>query len=508
MSQFSSTSASSTNFETIFAVALKEYTKRTKRDIASHSLAAELQSCDSPDAILAMLQKFGKSTSTNEKWMKWVDPTVNVLYAFSVTLGSGVGLVFPPANAIFTGIGVLLQAIKDVRDTQNALVDLFERLEFFFRRLEEYIEVRPTSAMKDIIVKIMVEVLSILGIVTKEIRQGQTMAFLKKRIGRKDVEEALRRLDHLTQEEARMAAAEVLTIACAIDDKVKAVDDKVTDVRDKVNDVDDKVEGVDKRVQSVDAKVEGINNHVQSLDNLVEILDSDVQSVGYKVGSVIQGVKGTMQAVQLVANQVTDLNWNDLRKDIQKWIYPPDPSVNYNTASGVHQEGTAAWCIKGNTLADWKATGSLLWIHGKPGSGKSILSSVIIREIKSMCDTRLAFLAYFYFDFKDKAKQDLRSLLSSLLVQLSNQSDLFCDVLFSLYTAHKQGLEQPTDDSLVECLKSMLAVMGQVPIYLITDALDECPNDLGIPSSREKVLVLVKALVELRSPNLRLCITS
>jgi hypothetical protein len=125
-----------------------------------------------------------------------------------------------------------------------------------------------------------------------------------------------------------------------------------------------------------------------------------------------------------------------------------------------------------------------------------------------MCDTRLAFLAYFYFDFKDKAKQDLRSLLSSLLVQLSNQSDLFCDVLFSLYTAHKQGLEQPTDDSLVECLKSMLAVMGQVPIYLITDALDECPNDLGIPSSREKVLVLVKALVELRSPNLRLCITS
>jgi hypothetical protein len=93
MSQFSSTSASSTNFETIFAVALKEYTKRTKRDIASHTLAAELQSCDSPDAILAVLQKFGQSTSTNEKWMKWVDPTVNVLHAFSVTLGSGVGLV-------------------------------------------------------------------------------------------------------------------------------------------------------------------------------------------------------------------------------------------------------------------------------------------------------------------------------------------------------------------------------------------------------------------------------
>ena len=128
--------------------------------------------------------------------------------------------------------------------------------------------------------------------------------------------------------------------------------------------------------------------------------------------------------------------------------------------------------------------------------------------MKSICDTRLAFLAYFYFDFKDKAKQDLRSLLSSLLVQLANQSDIFCDALFSLYTAHKQGLEQPTDDSLADCLKAMLTTMGQAPIYLITDALDECPNDLGIPSSREKVVGLVKALVELRNPSLRLCITS
>ena len=54
----------------------------------------------------------------------------------------------------------------------------------------------------------------------------------------------------------------------------------------------------------------------------------------------------------------------------------------------------------------------------------------------------------------------------------------------------------------------MLTVMGRVPIYIVVDALDECPNDSGIPSSREKVLDLVKELVELRHPNLRLCITS
>jgi hypothetical protein len=116
-------------------------------------------------------------------------------------------------------------------------------MEYFFKRLEAYIEVQPTAAMTDIIVKIMVEVISILGIMTKEIGQGRmSMSFtlniltkfdfrlekyLKKLIGRKDVDDALHRLDQLTQEEARMAATEVLKITRGIDGKVQGVDHKV-----------------------------------------------------------------------------------------------------------------------------------------------------------------------------------------------------------------------------------------------------------------------------------------
>ncbi|KAH9044885.1 hypothetical protein EDB84DRAFT_805988 [Lactarius hengduanensis] len=507
MSRVPSTSNSSPNFETIFTAALKSYKQQTKRDLTSHPLATRLQSCDSPHAILTMLraqlETSDKSQSANERWTKWLDPTVNVLYAFSATLGNGVGLIFPPSNVVFAGIGVLLQAVKDVRSSQAALVDLFGRLEYFFKRLEKYIEVRPTAAMTDIIVKIMVEVLSILGIVTKEVGQGRTSmsfpvdnspetdrhveAYLKKLVGRRDVEDALQRLDALTQEEARMAAAEALTITRGIDDKVK--------------DMHEKVEGVDERVRAVDIKVDGI-------DDKVRTVDSKVQGVDHKVGSVIQGVKETGEAIQKVVNQVTDLSRNELRKDLRKWIAPPDPSVNYNTASGAHHEGTAAWCTEGITLTDWKSSGSLLWIHGKPGSGKSILSSVVVRDIKSMSDAGSAFLAYFYFDFKDTTKQDLRALLSSLLVQLADQSDIFCDTLSSLYSTHRRGLEQPTVDSLAQCLEDMLTVMGQVPIYLIIDALDESPNDSGIPSSRENVLDLVKELVDRHHPHLRLCITS
>ena len=97
MSQVSSTSTSPTNFETLFSDALKAYKKQTKKDVASHPLAAQLQSCDSSAAILAILRSqvkaFDKSQGADEKWTKWLDPTVNVLFAFSATLGNGVGVV-------------------------------------------------------------------------------------------------------------------------------------------------------------------------------------------------------------------------------------------------------------------------------------------------------------------------------------------------------------------------------------------------------------------------------
>jgi hypothetical protein len=117
-------------------------------------------------------------------------------------------------------------------------------------------------------------------------------------------------------------------------------------------------------------------------------------------------------------------------------------------------------------------------------------------------------MAYFFFDFRDKGKQNARALLTSILVQLSDQSDSFCDVLLALYTACHRGSQQPSDGALTQCLRDILEVAGQVPTYIIVDALDECPDTAGMQSSREKVLDLVEDLVESCPPNLRLCITS
>ena len=208
------TPSSSSNFQAIFSAAVKAYEKRTKKDLLLHPLASQLQACNSPASILAVLQgqveNLDRAQESDERLTKWLNPTVNVLLTFSATIGAGVSLVrieFSRRGLRFYSdhIGLLTgnsdirrrwcpppgpyliyissqakldiearQAVKDVNAAQESLIDIFERIENFFKRLETYTKVQPSEAMRDIIVKIMVEVLNIFAIATKEIKQGRT----------------------------------------------------------------------------------------------------------------------------------------------------------------------------------------------------------------------------------------------------------------------------------------------------------------------------------------------
>ena len=135
-------------------------------------------------------------------------------------------------------------------------------------------------------------------------------------------------------------------------------------------------------------------------------------------------------------------------------------------------------------------------------------SSSIIQEAEALSEAGLALISYFYFDFKDIAKQDVRGLLTSVLSQLCAESDISYNVLCDLYSKNHAGSRQPNDHALTECLKMILKLPGQPTIYIIVDALDECPNTSGLPTAREKVLELLEELVDLHLPNLRICVTS
>jgi len=125
------------NFKVIFEAVLEAYKKKTKQSLEGHALLTQLQTCDSPAAILDLLR--GQvNPNADEGLKKWLNPTINVLYAFSATLGEGVGMVnidesvsdfalismwqiFPPATVIFAGIGILL-LVSDLVITSCALL--------------------------------------------------------------------------------------------------------------------------------------------------------------------------------------------------------------------------------------------------------------------------------------------------------------------------------------------------------------------------------------------------
>jgi hypothetical protein len=317
MSTVPSTSTSHSNFAPIFNAALETYKRKTKKDLAKHPLLPRLQSCEFPEAILNVLQEqvpaSRQSQNSDNGLTKWVTPTVNVLYSFSAALGDVAGLVnrfrMSPRESVFSvcflgiptskhnlygdwhsPLGRCLSsfpcsACVDTQDSQTAkdtsashdkLTDLFNRIEHFFHRLEIYTGITPTTTMTDIIVEIMVEVLIILAIVTKEAKRGRlsesishiftillltrgSERYFRKLAGNTDIEDSVQRLDNLTQEEARMASAELLKVT-------HGVDGKVEDVYGEVQDIGNKVQNVDNRVREIGSDVNDISSEVREVN--------------------------------------------------------------------------------------------------------------------------------------------------------------------------------------------------------------------------------------------------
>ncbi|KAN0133847.1 hypothetical protein V8E53_008342 [Lactarius tabidus] len=449
----------SMSFRPILEIALADYSTQVGMDLATHPLVADsgLRSSCSPDDVLEILEnkakEFKKFRDGNRKLIDWLSPVVQVVHALSAVLDSSIAIVpIQPASAIFAGVDILIAAASGVSSSYDALIDLFECLGNFLKRIRIYGDLPSTPSMTEISVKIMVELLSVLALATKQVKQGRFKKFAMKLLGEREIEGVLRRLDRLTQEEGRMTVAQTLEIVYGLVNNVKVV----------------------------------IDDGKTSADGIWKALDT----------------------MQQIAIDIHKLKRDRLQRESRSWLSPPDPSPNYNIARETHQDGTATWFYEGSVFAEWNACGSLLWIHGKPGSGKTILMSTIIREIDRMRKAGLALMAYFFFDFKDTQKQHRRDLLSSLLFQLSARSDACHHIFSRFYLDHDEGAHQPSDDALIQCLTDMLKVQGQPATYIIIDALDESPNFSGMPTSREKVLQFLEDLVSSQLPHARICVSS
>jgi archaellum component FlaC len=186
------------------------------------------------------------------------------------------------------------------------------------------------------------------------------------------MEDALKRLDKLTQEEARMAAAQNLKATYTVDERVKRVVDTVGAMDNKVADVDDRVAGVSGQVADASDQVAGVSDQVTGVDDRVASVKENVVTIDNRV----KEIAGDVDEMRRMSSNLTGadyvvlllLSGKQLRESTHKWLSPPDPSTNHNIACGTHHKKTATWFFQGGMYQEWKATGSFLWIHGKRSS--------------------------------------------------------------------------------------------------------------------------------------------
>jgi hypothetical protein len=191
----------------------------------------------------------------------------------------------------------------------------------------------------------------------------------------------------------------------------------------------------------------------------------------------------------------------ELRKNILKWLSAPDPSTNYHKAQKVRQAETGLWLLHHARFLAWKSSAaSRLWLHGIPGSGKTILNSNIVENLLQHCENGASMVTvYFYFDFNDTRKQDPELMLRSLLSQLLQASSKVPESIGNLFLGCGDGQQQPPLHSLLQVTSQVMQHFTHV--YIVLDALDEC-------TKRQDLMDMLETVAAWQHTNMHLLMTS
>ncbi|EIM82246.1 uncharacterized protein STEHIDRAFT_160801 [Stereum hirsutum FP-91666 SS1] len=399
-------------------------------------------------------------------------PVVEVVQLMAEVAGEGASLTFAPGKTIFVAIRILLKASNKVRHSYDSVIDIFESLGSFLGRLTLCLEPNISSPMKEVIIKILARLLSILGVATRLIRETRAVTYFKTLIGKNsEVQAALEKLEKLAAQEGRVVVTATLSAASEILSELET--------RMKADQQD--ANAIKTMLMKIAQEAEAISGSSQESRIMLEEIREQIMNSTEKVFPYLS---------------------NRYRYKVHQWLSAPSPVSNNENNGSVREAGTGSWFLQSTEYNHWKTkSNSLLWVSGGPGSGKSVLSSTIIRDIEfdSEVDSSIS-LAYFYFDLRQPEKEQCLGLISSLVDQLASRCSDMPAALEWLYGIHRNGMEQPTLHNLVAALKEMIVNIA-CSVYIVIDALDEC-------SERNNLMALIEEITQWNLDNIHMLLTS
>ncbi|KAF5255640.1 hypothetical protein FOXYS1_13938 [Fusarium oxysporum] len=205
--------------------------------------------------------------------------------------------------------------------------------------------------------------------------------------------------------------------------------------------------------------------------------------------------------IKAVSEEIRSILTEEQRHRVYNWLASTDPSPIHNRSRKLYEHGTGSWMLRSQYWTDWLASNiRCLWVHGIPGSGKTILASWLIQNVLDHCK-RVSTVsspctsAYYYCYFghhQDEAAPFLRWIIT----QLARRAEVVSTLMHDLFG---RGGE-PSISELLDALEQILQVFNCV--YVVIDAVDES-------NPRDDLLDVIQALItDRRFPNLQILVTS
>jgi fungal STAND N-terminal Goodbye domain/NACHT domain len=434
--------SSQPTFHVMWDEAVDKYFTSTNR---KYSEQKELRQLKKLEDLQNHLEKEGHKFTTYRAQFRKITSKLKAVIqpfmAFSSVVSSALSQThYAPASIVLGAVLFLLKAAEDESRQYEWIEQLFEKLRDFTIRLNEYVE-HVTESLKTKVVEILGCLLDILASSEKAISDGRFKRFTA-----------------------------VIFL------------------------------GTDKEISSSFEKLKEL------FINENQLLNAIVFATNQRMDKRIDEIQKTTKQLYETTKKFTDhqikTEQGRRHKEILDWmasIFPSKFRAQQQDYISEREEGTGQWFLESDTFTTWlqKTKGSL-FCPGIPGAGKTIAAATAIDYISNLLSDNVG-LAYIYCNYKSETSAS--SLLGALLEQLVQQRPTVDDPISDLYEKHSTRRTNPSSQEIVTTLQAILKDFSAM--YVVLDALDECPNQDG---TRNELLTKLCDLQQ--KVDLRLMITS
>ncbi|KAM5437912.1 hypothetical protein MaudCBS49596_006473 [Microsporum audouinii] len=247
--------------------------------------------------------------------------------------------------------------------------------------------------------------------------------------------------------------------------------------------------------------IDGLSLLSRTSDDVLKVLERQTES--FRVLKTLE--KKTLQLQEAVEDQsrlLQDDRKNRKRKAILNWISSLNHAQKHHNLRSARVDGTGGWFLENPEYIQWRdgiSCSNVLWCHGVQGSGKTVLTTMVIDEIRNSISGH-DVMAFHYFDYQDQDLQTHSGVLSSILRQIIAMMPDIPQCVMGAYTKSGGSSSLPAH----ELEKLILSItQGVQRTYIIIDALDEC-----IEATNRKPLLSFLNQISKQNPAVRLFVTS